>query len=77
MEWQPIDTLPKDYEPFDVWSERLDRIPDCCLGGETYGKKHGIVYQADYDCNGPVMELIEDATHWMRVSSPNKKGSAD
>lgn len=82
MDWQPIDTYPKDFELFDVWSEQLGRVPDCVIGTETYSdlsykKKQGIVYQSDYDYSGPVYSLITDATHWMRVDPPNKKGSAD
>jgi len=78
MEWQPIETLPKDYEPFDVWTARGYRIADCMIGVTTYKdpvtykKSQGIVYEADYDCNGQVMELVENATHWMRVDPPKQ-----
>jgi len=72
MKWQSIETLPENYyDQFDVWSFRFGRIPYAGFGTETYGsKRQGIVYQADYDCMGPVMELITDATHWMIVTPP-------
>lgn len=71
--WQPIETAPQDFEPFDVWSARHGRIPDCVDGVTTYGKKRGIVFQSGYDSDGPVMDLIEDATHWMRVAAPEPR----
>ena len=71
--WQPIITIGTVdllKEQVDVWSEKHGRITDVTYGKETYGKRLGIVYQADYDCNGPVLEIITDATHWMVVKGP-------
>lgn len=69
--WLSIATLPHDlFEPFDVWSATQGRISDCVNGVTTYGNVRGIVYQSDYDCDGPVMTLIEDATHWMQILPP-------
>jgi len=62
--WQPIETAPKNMEDIDIWS-RFGRIPDCSWNQTTYGKKIGFVYQSDYDCNGPVFELVPEPTHWM------------
>ncbi len=73
MAWQPIESAPKDFELFDVWSEKNGRIADCIEGLSTYGKVRGIVYQADYDSNGPVMELVKDATHWLRQAPPGEE----
>ena len=73
--WQPIITLGNVdllKEQVDVWSEKHGRIADVTYGKETYGKRVGIVYQADYDCNGPVLEIITDATHWMIVKGPKQ-----
>lgn len=71
--WQPIITIGTVdllKEQVDVWSEKHGRITDVAYGKETYGKRLGIVYQAYYDCNGPVLEIITDATHWMVVKGP-------
>lgn len=71
--WQPIITIGTVdllTEQVDVWSEKHGRITDVTYGKETYGNRIGSVYQADYDCNGPVLEVITDATHWMTVRGP-------
>lgn len=68
--WQPIITLGNVdllTEQVDVWSKKHGRITDVTYGEETYGKRVGIVYRDDYDCNGPVYRVVEDATHWMIV----------
>lgn len=73
--WQPIITIGKVdllTNQVDVWSKKHGRIVDVAYGKETYGNKAGIVYQADYDCNGPVFEIVNDATHWMIVKGPIK-----
>lgn len=72
--WQPIVTLSNVdllTNQVDVWSKKHGRIVDVAYGKETYGNKVGIVYQADYDCNGPVLEVVTDATHWMIVKGPS------
>ena len=74
--WQPIITIGNVYlltNQVDVWSKKHGRIVDVAYGKETYGNKVGIVYQADYDCNGPVLEVVTDATHWMIVKGPEYK----
>lgn len=74
--WQPIITI-GNVDLFtnqvDVWSKKHGRIADVTYGKETYGNKTGIVHQADYDCNGPVLEVVTDATHWMIVKGPEYK----
>lgn len=73
--WQPIitiDNVDLFTNQVDVWSKKHGRIVDVTYGKETYGNRVGIVYQADYDCNGPVFEIVDDATHWMIVKGPIK-----
>lgn len=73
--WQPIitiDNVDLFTNQVDVWSKKHGRIVDVAYGKETYGNRVGIVYQADYDCNGPVFEIVNDATHWMVVKGPIK-----
>lgn len=73
--WQPIITIGTVdllTEQVDVWSKRHGRIADVTYGKETYGSRVGAVYQADYDCNGPVLEIVNDATHWMIVKGPTE-----
>lgn len=72
MKWQPIETFPRYGDGlYDVWSKRFGRIADVNFGRNTYGKPtEGLVYQDAYDCNGPVMCLIQDATHWIEVVGP-------
>jgi len=70
-EWQPIETCPKNwgFTTFDVYAG--ERIPDCWWGIPTYGKgQHGVVYQASYDSDGPVIEYVRNATHWMPLPKP-------
>ena len=54
-QWMPIKTAPKNCE-IDMWS-KWGRIADCAWGQTTYGREVGFVYEAAYDCNGPVIEL--------------------
>lgn len=78
--WQPIHTLTPEIlltNVVDVWSKRHGRITDVTHGVETYGqgvagRERGIVYQSYYDCNGPVYEVVKDATHWMIVKGPEE-----
>lgn len=64
-EWRTIESAPRDYSGFDVWSQSLKRVADCSFGVSTYGKESGVIYQSDYDCDGPVLTVIRDASHWM------------
>jgi hypothetical protein len=71
--WQPIITIDNVdllANQVDVWSKKHGRIVDVTYGKETYGNRVGIVHQAYYDCNGPVFEIVTDATHWMVVKGP-------
>lgn len=73
--WQPITTLTHHTlmtKVVDVWSKKHGRIADVSYGQETYGEGVGVLYQTDYDCNGPVYGLVKDATHWMIVKGPTE-----
>lgn len=79
--WRPIESAPKDHgvTQFDVWA-RGERVADCWWGQATYDskKESGIVYQSDYDCNGPVYSFVVDPTHWRPLPSPpSTQGGAD
>lgn len=69
MNWQPIETAPKDGSIIDILA-RGKRYTDCWWGRETYGKRIGWVYQGDYDSDGPVDEFIDDPTHWQPLPEP-------
>jgi hypothetical protein len=62
--WQPIDTAPKFGEPIDVWG-RYGRKSECVFGKPTYAGGLHWIYEAGYDSNGPVFEIVVDPTHWM------------
>ena len=65
--WQSIESAPKDWgvTKFDVWIDGI-RVADCWWGKATYETgEAGIVYQSDYDCNGPVDSYVHNPTHWM------------
>jgi hypothetical protein len=62
--WQPIDTAPKFGEPIDVWG-RYGRKSECVFGRPTYAGGLHWIYEAGYDSNGPVFEIVVDPTHWM------------
>jgi len=81
-QWLPIETAPQDWgvTKFDVWANDA-RFADCWWGKATYEQgEPGIVYQSDYDCNGPVDSYVRNATHWMPLPPPpgivGEKGSA-
>ena len=60
MEWQPIETMPKD-EKFDVWSDEFGRITNC-------SNFNGSIWDSSY----PNSRRIYDATHWMPLPEPPK-----
>jgi hypothetical protein len=70
-EWQPIETAPRYTDGIDIYGI-MGRHTDCFWGKETYGKECGWVYQSHYDSNGPVFELVREATHWMPLPEPPK-----
>jgi hypothetical protein len=83
-EWQTIETAPKDHgvTQFDVWANG-ERYPGCFWGRATYEPgDSGIVYQSDYDWNGPVDSYVKGATHWKPLppapgEAMNKEGARD
>jgi predicted GNAT superfamily acetyltransferase len=62
--WQPIESAPKFGEPIDVWG-RYGRKSECVFGRPTYAGGLHWIYEAGYDSNGPVFEVVVDPTHWM------------
>jgi hypothetical protein len=62
--WQPIESAPKFGEPIDVWG-RYGRKSECVFGKPTYAGGLHWIYEAGYDSNGPVFEIVVDPTHWM------------
>lgn len=77
MQWQPISTLPRDFEGYDVWNDILGRVPNCYIGLTTYGRELGVVYQSSYDCDGPVMNLVPSPTHWIKIDPPEQEPAND
>ena len=72
-QWFPIETVPNDYEPFDVWNG-YQRYIDCSIGSPTYSDSYSrpnkIIYEDYYNCDGPVWEEVKGATHWSRFTPP-------
>lgn len=72
-QWFPIETVPNDYEPFDIWDGH-QRYTDCTIGKPTYSgrlKEHNkIIYKDSADCDGDVWEEVQGATHWSRFTPP-------
>jgi hypothetical protein len=62
MEWQPIETAPKDGTPVDLWrdGERLTNYRRMDLG-------RGNVF---YDPIDVGVCCVRDATHWMPLPAP-------
>ena len=72
--WLPIETCPRDFggTKFDVWANG-QRYADCWWGKATYEQGEcGVVYQSDYDCNGPVDSYVKGATAWQPLPNPPK-----
>jgi hypothetical protein len=68
--WRPIESAPRDGTVIDLWSCG-ERVADASWGRPTYGPRGadgyaipGWVVEDDYDCDGPVNNLVRDATHW-------------
>jgi len=65
--WQPIETAPKDWTDIQLWARGV-WYPECAWGMQTYpgnSERVILVYQDDYDCNGPVYTKVIDPSHWM------------
>lgn len=72
-EWQSIDTAPRDFgSVIDLWAKG-ERHTDCCWMWPTYGvKEYEWCRHAYDDCDGPVYNVVRDATHWMPLPAPPK-----
>lgn len=72
-QWFPIETVPNDCEPFDVWNG-YQRYTDCTIGKPKYSgrlKEHNkIIYKDSIDCDGDVWEEVKDVTNWTRFTPP-------
>lgn len=74
-QWFPIETVPNDYEPFDIWNG-YQRYTDCIIGKPTYSgfsshvREQKIIYKDSTDCDGDVWEEVQGATHWTRFTPP-------
>lgn len=74
MEWQPIETAPKDGETVDLWMVGPDgagvRVPNATyLVGEAPSPYwHNWSYDLTEDEFDPFPEYAP--THWMRVNAP-------
>ena len=72
MEWQPIETAPKDHVTVvDLWSGGF-RYTNCAWGKPTYGKEYTWVQlNASRDSDGLVDEqVIPYPSHWMPLPEP-------
>jgi hypothetical protein len=72
MEWQTIDTAPKDGTPFRVYAPSLVDL-DFNPGGSAeacYDPERIIAAKWDgqHDMWGTV--FVDDATHWMKLPEP-------
>ena len=76
MEWQPIETAPKDGTEIDLWFPDAScgyRIPDArwdiCRSGSTKGGYawHDWSHRFGWQ---PISGQISDATHWMLPEPP-------
>jgi len=70
-EWQPIETLARDFTVVvDLWAGG-ERYTDCVLRYPTYGPREYVwCHEGRYDCDGPVDEPVPNPTHWMPIPEP-------
>lgn len=71
MEWQPIETAPKDFvTEFDGWNG--ERVPDVFWGIPEFRHEPAWV-KARYETSfGWVNEEVLGLTHWMPLPEPPK-----
>jgi hypothetical protein len=72
MEWQPIETAPRDGAEFQAWLVNDD---GCNIGWEPRARfKEGGCFQiwdrVDYDQDGWITEFWFQPTHWMPMPPP-------
>jgi hypothetical protein len=69
MDWQPIETAPKDGTEIDLWSPICKRIPDCkwldryATGWFTRGDRGW----------EEISTAMISPTHWMPLPAPPEK----
>ena len=76
MDWQPIETAPKDGTQIDVWAKGY-RIPDVKWGTPPHVCYGGYcdscpTRECWYDANGLALDEDsgEEPTHWMPLPPP-------
>lgn len=64
-EWQDISTAPKDGTIVDIWSKEHGR----CTNMYRVDRGKGNVFYAPAICG---LCRVDDATHWMNITRPEK-----
>ena len=77
MEWQPIETAPKDFSSvIDGWNG--SRVPDMVWGRPTYDDGDICWCSQEYEQNyGWILERVTGLTHWMPLPEPPQDFSGD
>lgn len=71
MQWQPIETFPKDGEKYMVWSEEEGIIWDAWYGWDEFRGCYNILYDLPYyDGGGKSIEPVDSPTFWVKISPP-------
>jgi hypothetical protein len=68
MNWQPIETAPKDGTKVLVYEERLGIMHVASLQSAQYGELQWLVGEFDYD----FPYLFTQPSHWMPLPEPPK-----
>lgn len=75
MEWQPIETAPKDGSVFDVWlgnADESDRDFYCTVGGFRAPGWHWLNGKFRPFLHGISITCFQEPTHWMPLpDAPN------
>ena len=70
MNWQPIETAPKDFvTDFDGWNG--SRITDISWAHPDYSPKgHYAWCKSEYDREGQINVEVKGLTHWIPIPLP-------
>ncbi|WP_373318459.1 DUF551 domain-containing protein [Laribacter hongkongensis] len=73
MEWQPIETAPKDGTEFDAWSKFGGRVPNVFWGNPTSSRTTSKCFCV-YEYEWHVVPVLDNTlTHWMPLPAPPKQ----